>query len=71
MNRKEKLIYRILVTQFNNNACKPIPLDSVQLESDLTHRELNDLLQSLAANHSIFIHKNNQLSIPEDALVMD
>ncbi|MFC0116972.1 hypothetical protein [Pseudoalteromonas xiamenensis] len=71
MNRKEKLIYRILVTKFNNNARKPISIDSVKLESDLSHLELNEIIQSLEANHSICLHKNKLLSIPEEALMME
>lgn len=70
MNRKEKLIFRILVTKFNNNKRKPISIDQVRLETGMYTDEIHAVLKVLASSQSIVVHSDKSISIPDDVFAI-
>lgn len=70
MNRIEKLIYRILLTKFNNNKRQPIPIHVVSAETGLGEEEINKVLRMLAIDNSITLHSDKTISVSDEALLV-
>lgn len=65
MNRIEKLIYRILVTQFHRTK-QPIPIVQVKAETGLRDEEINKVLTMLAIDNSIRLNADKTISVASD-----